>query len=245
MVIQDLQSSQGYNFMATLQDLLATAGKIPLAKFDSLVLPKTSGSGSKVDTTTPTYGFRDLLGPIIPGVGGSVAPAFTTYRGGNAKAYAFDTGDKIDQIVYHIPHDYVPGTDIFMHPHWGHNGTAISGSLIIDWHSTYSKGHNQASQVFHAEKNLTQTISTPDVATFPQYGHFLNDIQMSVSGGSATLLDSDLFEPDGIIMVAMILTTKPTITGSAASNLPYIFTADIHYQSTNMATKAKAPDFYV
>ncbi|MCK4635847.1 MAG: hypothetical protein KAT32_03210 [Candidatus Moranbacteria bacterium] len=51
-------------------------------------------------------------------------------------------------------------------------------------------------------------------------------------------------EPDGLLMVSLKTTTIPTITGSATSNLPYIFTVDIHYQSTGIGTKNKVPDFY-
>ena len=29
----------------------------------------------------------------------------------------------IDDITFHLPHDYVPNTDIFIHVHWTHAGT--------------------------------------------------------------------------------------------------------------------------
>jgi hypothetical protein len=207
-----------------------------------LILDKTSGKGIKIDTGTPTFGWRDLLGTIIPRERGSVAPAFTAFRGGQVKDYAFSGGDEIDLITYHIPHDYVKGTDIFFHPHWGHNGTAISGSFVLDYYVTYAKGHGQA--IFLAEINLTQTIVTTNITTHPRWCHEVNDIQLSTSGGGGSQLDTDLLEPDGVIQMAVITTTIPTITGSVESNLPYIFEIDVHYQSTNIATKDKKPDFY-
>lgn len=61
---------------------------------------------------------------------------------------------------------------------------------------------------------------------------------------SATQLDSALLEPDGEIDVYMVTSTIPTITGSATRNEPYISFVDIHYQSREVGTKQKAPDFY-
>ena len=210
---------------------------------NDIVLPKTSGKGIKVDTATPTFGWRDLLGAIIPKARGGTAPAFTAFRGTNVKEYAFQAADIIEDITYHIPHDYVLGSDIHLHLHWGHNGTAISDSLVVDYYLMYAKGHGQA--VFNSEINITQTISAPDVATRPQWGHEIDEIQISNDGGDATHLDRALLEPDGVIKLSLITTTIPTITGSATSDLPYLFTADIHYQSTNIATKDKVgPGFY-
>ena len=38
---------------------------------------------------------------------------------------------------------------------------------------------------------------------------------------------------------ALNVVTIPTITGSATSNLPYIFLVDLHYQSIQTATKGR------
>ena len=93
------------------------------------VFPKTSGIGIKVDENSPTFGWRDIVGQIVPRGTGTPAPAFTAFRGGRVMAYAFQANDIIDNITFHIPHDYVPGTDMYIHAHWGHNGTAISGNF--------------------------------------------------------------------------------------------------------------------
>ena len=207
-----------------------------------IVIQKASGEGIKVDQTSPTFGWRDLLGPIIPRIKGGTAPAFTAFRGTNVKEYAFQAGDIIEDITFHIPHDYVEGTDLHLHLHWGHNGTAISGSLVVDYFLIYAKGHGQA--IFNSEIDITETISTPNVATQPQWSHEIDEIQITNDGGDATHFDRALIEPDGVIKMALITTTIPTITGSATSDLPYLFTVDVHYQSTNIATKAKVPDFY-
>lgn len=218
-------------------------GSLPLrgaTLTDDLVLPKTSGVGIKVDTATPTFGWADIIGDVRPKTTGGGSPALETFIGGQTAAYCFLANDVID-FAWHIPHDYVPGTDLYVHIHWAHNGTNISGSFVVDVYSTYAKGHNQAN--FAAEKNVTITVPTPDLTTVPQYRHRIDEVQLSSNGGSATLLDSSLIEVDGLIICRMKATTIPTITGG--STKPFILFADLHYQTTGvMGTKQKAPSFY-
>lgn len=211
-----------------------------------IVLPKTTNTGLKVDPSAPTFGWKDLIGQIEPKVGGGTAPALTAFRGTNIKNYAFQTNDVIDLITFHIPHDYVPGTDVFLHHHWGHNGTAISGTFEVTYYVTYCKGYNQASQTFNSEITIVESVSTPNITAFPQWNHNIQEFQVSSSGGSGgTLLDTDLLEIDGLVQASLITTTIPTITGSATSDLPYIFMVDLHYQSNSMPTKDKNLPFYV
>jgi len=219
-----------------------------------LVFPKIAGIGIQIENnanpypSSPTFGWRDLLGPIIPHVGGGSAPTSTLYRGAgtNIRLYSFAANNVIDQIPFHLPHDYVPGTDIYFHMHWTHAGTAISGNFVMNWYFTYAKGYNQSGQILTAEINNTQTIATANVAAFPQHGHFINELQCSVAGGSGTQLNSSLFEPDGVIIVGGVATTIPTITGSPGGsvNNPFIFYCDLHYQSTGINTKNKNVPFY-
>ncbi len=205
-----------------------------------LIVDKASGGGIKVDTLNPTFGYRDLLGIVQPKTSGVGSPTLAAFRGGNVRRFCYAAGEDGDG-EFHIPHDYVPGSDIFLHVHWGHNGTAISGSLVLNWYVTYAKGHNQAN--FSAEINATQTINTPDIATVPQYRHRIDEFQLTAASPSASQLDSDDIEIDGLIMFHWDVTTIPTITGGSP-NKPFLFYIDLHYQSNGMATKNKSPDFY-
>lgn len=207
---------------------------------ESLILSKDAGAGIKVDTVSPTFGWKDLLGELRPKTFGVGAPTLSVFRGGNVRAYSFAAGDDYDGS-FHIPHDWVPGTDLYLHTHWAHNGTAISGSLVLNWYVTYAKGHYQAT--FPAEKNNTQTITTTDITSHPQYEHFIDEIQISSAGGSSTTLNTNDLEPDGLIMFHMDTTTIPTITGGSP-NQPFILFIDLHYQATNITTKNKVPNFY-
>lgn len=106
-----------------------------------IVLPKTSGVGIKVDPDNETYGWRDIIGNVEPKATGAGSPTRAVYIGGSTGQYAFIANDVCD-FQFHIPHDYVPGTDVYFHVHWSHNGTAISGSAVFDIFYTYAKGHN-------------------------------------------------------------------------------------------------------
>ena len=207
----------------------------------NIVLPKTTNKGMMVDTTVPTFPWKDLLGIVVPRAVAPNAATLSTFRGGQIREWAFAAGDRGDNR-FHIPHDYLPGSDMFIHVHWAHNGTAISGNAVMNFYISYAKGFNQAA--FTAEKNVSITYNTTNIATTPQYQHRIDEVQISSNGGSATLLDSATLEVDGVILVNFDFTTIPTITGGSPNN-PFVFFIDIHYQSTGVGTKAKAPNFYV
>ena len=203
---------------------------------NDLVLPKTSGNGIKVDTTTPTFGWRDLLGQIrIRGVGAN-NPALATYIG-NIKGLEFQVNDEC-WIEYHIPHDYVPGTDIHLHFHWSHNSADVTGGNVT-WEAdiTYAKGHNQAA--FPATVNPTVV----GAASVVQYRQIITEVQISAAAPGATQIDSDDLEPDGVILARVYLGANNITAGDGVPD-PFLHFADVHYQSTNIGTKDKVPDFY-
>jgi len=204
----------------------------------NLILPKTSGVGIRVDEVSPTFGWHDIIGKMIPKAIGVGSPTRAVYNGANLADYFFALNDLVD-LSFHTPHDYLPGSDIFVHLHWSHNGTAISGNAVFTLYHSYAKGHNQTN--FPAEKIVSISYDTVDITTTPQYRHRIDEIPITSSGGSATLVDSASIEIDGIHLIAVKLTTLPTITGGKL----FIHFADLHYQSTNMTTKQKAPNFYV
>ena len=206
----------------------------------NVTMTKTSGEGIKVDPAAPTFPWADMIGLIVPDAAGAGAPALGAFIGGNVRRWAFSASDRAD-CEFHIPHDYLPGSDLYIHCHWAHNGTAISGTFIGDFYYTYAKGHNQAN--FSTEKQVTATYNTANIATTPRYRHRIEEVQLSSSGGSATLLDSGLIEVDGVLGVSYIQTAIPTITGGSP-NEPFVFFIDIHYQSTGIGTKQKAPPFW-
>jgi hypothetical protein len=86
-------------------------------------------------------------------------------------------------------------------------------------------------------------VLTPNIATIPRWQHRIDEFQLSAAAPSGVQLDSADLEVDGIIMVCFKPSAIPTI-GGGSPNEPFLMYVDIHYQSTNMPTKQKAPDFY-
>jgi hypothetical protein len=211
-----------------------------IAAAGTWVIDKASGSGIKVDTASPTYAWRDIEGQILPDQQGANAPTLGAFIGGSVRRYFFSNGDKCD-CEFHIPHDYVPGTDLYLHYHWSHNGTDISGSQNVTMTYTYAKGHRQA--VYTAEKSTVFTDGDLNIVSYPRYGHFITENKITTAGGSASLIDTALIEVDGVLAVNLTQGTIPTITGGSIAE-PVIFFIDLHYQSSNIGTKNKAPGFY-
>lgn len=227
----------------TSQNIVTDLGYTPVNKAGdtmtgSLGIPSSATEGIKTGTT---FGWKDLTGIVVPRESTSVAPVIKPFLT-NINEYSYSVG-KIGDCRYHIPHDYVPGTDLFLHFHWTHNGTAISGSLIINVYASYAKGHNQSP--FCAEKVSSVTVSGLNLTNSPQYIHRVDEIQFSTPGGSASMLNTTDIEVDGVVYLSFVVSVIPSITGSPSNtNLPFITMPDIHYQSNNMATKNKSPNFY-
>lgn len=206
---------------------------------DSLVLPSTTGYGIKVDTATPTFGWRDIIGRVEPKATGAGSPTRAVYAGANLADYAFVLNDVCD-FNFHIPHDYVPGSDLYFHVHWSHtDAVSITGNVVFTIYHAYAKGHNQAN--FPAEKTQTITYATTDLATTPQYRHRVDEVAITAGTATGALFDNDIVEVDGLILVTLKVTGMPTFGGTGKL---FIHTCDVHYQSNNMATKNKAPAFY-
>lgn len=184
--------------------------------------------------------WKDLIGNVVSRGTGSGWPSFSNYIGASVDAYAFSIGDAV-HFYFHIPHDYAIGTDIFLHAHWGHNGTSISGTMRWDYECTYSKGHNQAN--FSAPVTGSITYNTVDLATTPRYRHRVDEIQLSSTAPSASQLDTNILEPDGLIMMHFEAGAIPAIAGGTV-NEPFLFTVDIHYQADIEGTLNKVPNFY-
>ncbi len=203
----------------------------------NLVTPKTAGKGLQVDTASPTFGWRDLKGKVTQRNVGVSKPTHAVYRGGLYQ-YQFAAG-KEEYFTYHIDHDHVPDSDIFLHIHWSHIGALVNGGTItIEYEISYAKGFNQGA--FGVPVSTT-FIGTASVV---QYQHIISEIQISAVSPDGNQLDSNDLEPDGIIEARVKITSNDiTVSGGGVPD-PFIHEADIHYQSTNIGTKQKAPDFY-
>lgn len=189
------------------------------------IFPKTEGDGIRVDPDAPTFPFRDLLGPIEVRITGAGRPVWSQVDSTVFWDFKFDVNDSC-WLNYHIRHDYAPGTDIFFHIHWFSNGSNVNP---VKWQIEYAYADGHGDGVFPLASATTATAEEAPDGTM--YTHYVTE----TSAQTIAML------PDGIIQ-----TRFTRITNGATDNTDDIFVkeADIHYQSTNIGTKNKAPDFY-
>ena len=182
-------------------------------------------SGIKVGTDANNgYPWHDITSEVKARGVGATDPAWEQINSTVFYAYNFAVNDQVWHS-FHIPHDYVQGTDVYIHSHWMPDGT---NTATVRWEYTYAyaHGHNQAAY------NLTGTTVTADQTVGgTQYQHYVTE---------SAALSIDM-EPDGILEVRV-----RRVTNGAVDNTDGIFllTSDVHYQSTDIGTASRAPDFY-
>jgi hypothetical protein len=86
-------------------------------------------------------GWDDMLGQIIARATGAGNPSFSQMGSSSYFAYKFALNDVV-YLIYHIPHQYAPGTDIYFHAHWTTNGTNVN-PVKWEFDYTYAKGYDQ------------------------------------------------------------------------------------------------------
>jgi hypothetical protein len=196
---------------------------------NSIILSSNTGKGIKVDLANPTYPYFDLLGVIhVDESGGPNRPSFTIYKS-NVKQWQFGVDNHI-YIDYHLPHDYVPNSNLFIHVHWSTNAVSSAGAPTFEIEATSARG-------FHAfSNNITVSVSNSYIGP---YVHMISETQLSSPNGTGSLLDSNGLSTDGLICIRTRL-----LTNTMSVN-PFVHQVDIHYQSTGIGTKNKSgPNFY-
>jgi hypothetical protein len=194
---------------------------------DDVVMPDTTGKGLRVgDADADSFGWRDITAPIeVRGTGGT-DPDWVAINGTAFWAYRFALNDKV-WMTFHMPHDYVPDTDIHFHAHWLTDGTDVN-SVKWQWEYAFAQGFNQAAFPFASPGTATAEQAGPGV----QYQHMVTE---------TTGITIANLEIDGMVHVVL---TRITNGGTDNTDDVFLLTSDIHYQSTNMATLNKAPSFY-
>jgi len=214
-----------------------TTGQIPtavdfnaLAQEADLRVPKTAGTGIMVDLDVPSWGWRDITAEVETRGSGANDPTFNVYTGTNLRALQFSATVMQECFVsFHIPHDYVPGTAIHFHSHWSNAAaTPNTGNVVWSFEYSFAKGFNQAA--FPAPTLVSVTQACP--AT--RYQHNIAETTAVTIAG---------LEVDGLILVRCF--RDAANVSDTCTDAVFLHTCDVHYQSTNVATKQKAPNFYV
>jgi hypothetical protein len=138
-----------------------------------------------------------------------------------------------------MPHDYAMGTNLYIHVHWSHTGTLVTGgSTTWGFELMYARGHDQAAFPAPITVSVSQNASTT------QYQHMIAEGLASTPGGSGVLLNTTDLEVDGLIQCRLFLDSNDiTVSGGLVPD-PFIHMVDIHYQSTGAPTKNRAPSFW-
>lgn len=195
----------------------------------NIVLPKATNTGIQIDPVIPAWGWRDMVAEIDARGTGATVPAFANYTGTNFYLHQFSATVMQEVFcVFHVPHDYVPGTDIYFHTHWSNAAaTPNTGNVVWGFEYSFAKGHGQAA--FPAGQSVTVT----QACNATRYWHHIAE---------TTAINIPALEVDGLIMVRVY--RNAAAVADTCTDAVFLHTADIHYQSTNMATKGKAPSFY-
>lgn len=193
------------------------------------VLAKDQGAGIKVDLDAPTWGWRDITSEIDARGTGANDPTFASYTGTAFYLHSFSaTVMQQAWVVFHIPHDYVPGTDLYLHTHWSNAAaTPNTGNVVWGFEYSFAKGHNQAA--FPASSTVKVTQACPST-------RYLHNIAETAA------ITIPALEVDGLLMVRVY--RDAANVADTCTDAVFMHTVDVHYQSTNMATKGKAPSFY-
>lgn len=194
---------------------------------DNLIMQKTTGKGIKVDELSPAFGYRDITADIVlRGIG--TDPTWSQIDATVFYGYKFIIGKKA-YLVFHVPHDYVPGSDIFIHVHFLTNYVGVNKDQPVKWQFTtaFAKGYNRGAFNL-GSPNVTTAEATPTQL----YDHCIAE------NGAITLTD---LEVDSLIMVEL---ERITNGGTDNTDDVFVLTADVHYMSNDLATKDKNYPFY-
>ena len=203
-----------------------------------LKAPKEPGNGIKLGPNgSAAFGWHDLLGSLDVHENDPTAPAREILIGG-IKQHAYSEGQEA-QVSFHIPHDYLPGSDIYIHAHWCHNSNyVIGGSITWGFELTYAAGHGDG--VFSPTITVVEIQAVPTIPLT----HMICEAPVSIIGGSANLLDTSSIITDGLLFGTVYLDSNDIQVSQGLSPKVFLHQVDIHYQSTGIPTINRSPDFW-
>jgi len=185
----------------------------------------------KSDNTTESLlvrrnGYHDLkpTGGYTPG--GAASPSVSVFI---APLYelGFDGSgtNNIATYRFHIPHDFVEGSDFFFHVHWALNTVSPTGN--VKWKVTWRYAQGYEHDAFD-----TQYVTTLPDATVSstQYAHHITE-SAAVTPAS---MSGKTVRTDGMIIASLERDTTDTNNDTA-----FMLEFDIHYLSDGTATVAK------
>ena len=198
------------------------------------IFNKDSGEGIRVDVDAPTFPWVDLLGLIQPNTASpTTSPTWGVFQPG-VNGLSYNTSDILD-CVFHVPHDWVLDSESEIHIHWGNNVALLEGDTF-SIAPTVVFGTRDGE--FGAPVTLAPITYTAGVGGLPIHSHIVTEVPLCRQAPTANQLNCGDVEVDGLFLVSFVVSSI-----SIAGEL-FIFTADIHHQSTCIGTKNNASPFY-
>lgn len=180
-------------------------------------------------------GWRDLTSAVNAArVTGASEPTFEAFIG-TINQYSF-SASAMNQVVmnpFHIDHDYMEGTDLFIHIHYATPGTDTG---VVRWglEWTYAKGHGQeafpSSTTYYLEQAADAVANTHQIVEGTVPG---TDVIQGIENG---------IETDGLLICRLF--RDAAHANDTCTDKAFALTVDIHYQCDHLATPNKAPDFW-
>lgn len=179
-------------------DIRATAAAIGLDNVwksvqsftQGLIVPKGAGTGIKVDTDAPGWGWADMLGTIdVRGTSGGANPKWAVYLGGIYQ-YSWGTVGGVTEcfINYHLTHDFIPGTDIYIHAHYS---TVAAPTGQVNWLFEAAAAAGYDRDLFEGTDGSAATITVGAVSTPTGVRrHTIAETLLATAGGLVSIADN-------------------------------------------------------
>lgn len=206
---------------------LSSSGVATLSS--GLIVPKTTGTGIKVDPAAPTFPWKNAYAPIDVRGSGANDPTFAVFGATSIRAFSFSAATMNECFVtFVMPHDILAGSALYMQCVWSNAAAAPNtGNVIWAIDYTYAKSTNQAA--FPATANIALTQASP--AT--RYQNNTADLgPLTVSG----------VEPDGTLLARVY--RDAAAGGDTCTDAVFLLNVVLSYQSTGVGTKSRALPFY-
>jgi len=201
-------------------------------------VPKTQNAGIRTDSLgSPSYSWRDVTVPLRIDEVGSGKPSWVTYQG-SYRQLRFAVNDH-GFFTFHLPHEYVVGSVVYIHAHWSHASTLVTGGSVT-WGFELSAALSHDRGPFSTPVTLLAVQNAPLV----QYQHMIAEVACTAIGGAGGTVDQALIEPDTLILGRVFLSANNMTVSGGGVPEPFLHEVDLHMQTTAIGTKQKEPPFW-
>ena len=206
--------------------------KLPNGK----VFPSDPDKGIKIDTNDPQWPWRMCPSNIFLDPSDSLTPSLYNYKG-NVKELLFEENQRAT-TSFIVSCDYKIGTDIYLVFKASHNSNVVTGGTVT-WSIEFI--YSSPSHPIMTDPLTTSTIMTISTTPYEVVG---TEELLSTPGGSDHLLDTNLLEPGGFIHCLGYLDSNDITTSDGSTVNPFIHQVAILYQSRELGTKNRWPNYY-